>query len=170
MMYSHFVSISAFAVLLLHTVEGFTTAPVDVRVKVLQLSNMQQHQFFSSKMTTLSMSDSDTESSEAVSQDPSEIIGRRILVTGDVNGGYVRTCITNEAGRFRRLLGVMTPPDDSKDEAEIYVEGKRKQVDAFIRWCKRGSKSVGLSQKLNVVDVIEEDPTGLYDGFYVKTK
>lgn len=28
--------------------------------------------------------------------DPAEIVGRRILVKGDVNGGYVRTCIQNE--------------------------------------------------------------------------
>ena len=44
--------------------------------------------------------------------DPNEIVGKRIIVTGDVNGGYLRTCISNEAGRFRRLLGTMSPPDD----------------------------------------------------------
>ena len=53
--------------------------------------------------------------------DPNEIVGKRIIVTGDVNGGYLRTCISNEAGRFRRLLGTMSPPDDG-GEAEIYVE------------------------------------------------
>jgi len=53
--------------------------------------------------------------------DPNEIVGKRIIVTGDVNGGYLRTCISNEAGRFRRLLGTMSPPDD-EGEAEIYVE------------------------------------------------
>ena len=53
--------------------------------------------------------------------DPNEIVGKRIIVTGDVNGGYLRTCISNEAGKFRRLLGTMSPPDDG-DEAEIYVE------------------------------------------------
>jgi hypothetical protein len=42
-------------------------------------------------------------------------------------------------------------------------------VDGFVRWCKRGSKSVGLSQVITVEDIIEESPTGLYDGFYVKT-
>ena len=53
--------------------------------------------------------------------DPNEIVGKRIIVTGDVNGGYLRTCISNEAGKFRRLLGTMSPPDDG-EEAEIYVE------------------------------------------------
>ena len=84
----------------------------------------------------------------------------------------------------------MTPPDDT-DTAEIYVEvrvkaedrfvlvtfqakdqpslsqGKRKMVDGFIRWCRRGN--AGLNQLTTVKEIIEESPTGLYDGFYVKT-
>lgn len=39
-------------------------------------------------------------------------------------------------------------------------------VDGFVRWVKRGK--VGLSQVTTVTNVIEEEPTGLYDGFYVK--
>ena len=53
--------------------------------------------------------------------DPNDIIARRIVVEGDVQGGYYRSCVRNEAGRFRRLCGTMTPPDDS-GTAEIYVE------------------------------------------------
>lgn len=34
--------------------------------------------------------------------------------------------------------------------------------------CERGN--VGLSQVVGVKEVLEEEPTGLYDGFYVKTK
>lgn len=85
----------------------------------------------------------------------------------------------------------MSPPDDT-DTAEIYVEvslvivyemcsllflvlqqhsqcqqGKRKMVDGFIRWCERAN--VGLNQVTTVKEVTEESPTGLYDGFYVKT-
>ena len=41
-------------------------------------------------------------------------------------------------------------------------------VDGFVRWCKKGN--VGLSQVVGVDTVEEEEPTGLYDGFYVKTK
>mmetsp|Transcript_11277 Transcript_11277/g.15800 ORF Transcript_11277/g.15800 Transcript_11277/m.15800 type:complete len:144 (+) Transcript_11277:116-547(+) len=98
--------------------------------------------------------------------DPNEVVGRRIIVTGDVQGGYYRACVNNEAGKFRRLIGTMTPPDDT-NEAEIYVEGKRKMVDGFVRWCQKGN--VGLSQITVVKEVIDEVPTGLYDGFYVKT-
>ena len=62
----------------------------------------------------------------------------------------------------------MTPPDPDSDTAEIYVEGKRKLVDRFVRWCERGK--VGLSQVVGVEDVFDEDPTGLYEGFYVQTQ
>lgn len=61
----------------------------------------------------------------------------------------------------------MTPPDDS-NEAEIYVEGKRRQVESFLRWCRKGD--VGLSQVVAVKDVITEDPLGLYDDFYIQTR
>lgn len=30
--------------------------------------------------------------------DPSELIARRIVVTGDVDGGYYRSCVKNEVG------------------------------------------------------------------------
>ncbi|KAL7476162.1 hypothetical protein ACHAW6_002043 [Cyclotella cf. meneghiniana] len=98
--------------------------------------------------------------------DPNETIARRIVVTGDVSGGYYRSCVTNEAKRFRNLKGTMSPPDDSK-RAEIYVEGKRKSIESFIRWCHRGD--VGLSQSIKVEQVVEEFPTGMYDDFYVDT-
>mmetsp|Transcript_9949 Transcript_9949/g.24824 ORF Transcript_9949/g.24824 Transcript_9949/m.24824 type:complete len:151 (-) Transcript_9949:263-715(-) len=104
-------------------------------------------------------------SESADDHDPNDIIARRIIVTGDVQGGYYRSCVRNEAGRFRRLSGTMTPPDDS-GTAEIYVEGKRKMMDGFLRWCNKAD--VGLSQKICVSEILEEDPTGLYDDFYVK--
>ncbi len=58
---------------------------------------------------------------ESSDNNPDEIVARRIIVEGDVQGGYYRSCVRNEAGRFRRLSGTMTPPDDS-GTAEIYVE------------------------------------------------
>jgi len=61
----------------------------------------------------------------------------------------------------------MSPPDDT-DLAEIYIEGKKKMVDGFVRWCQRGK--IGLSQKMTVENIAEEEPTGLYDDFYVKVK
>lgn len=43
-------------------------------------------------------------------------------------------------------------------------------IEGFLRWCSKGSAKVGLSQKLEVLSVSDEVPTGLYDDFYVKTK
>jgi hypothetical protein len=40
-------------------------------------------------------------------------------------------------------------------------------VEGFLRWCKKGD--VGLSQRATVAEIKEEEATGLYDGFYVKT-
>lgn len=38
---------------------------------------------------------------EASGADPKEIIGKTITVKGNVNGGYVRTCIVNEVSDYR---------------------------------------------------------------------
>ena len=108
-----------------------------------------------------------SESSSPVDDD-NELVAKRLVVAGDVQGGYVRACVLNEAGKFRRLVGTMTDPDTTSDRAEIYVEGKRKLVDGFVRWCERGK--VGLSQTMQVLEVVEEEPTGLYESFYCKTK
>mmetsp|Transcript_776 Transcript_776/g.833 ORF Transcript_776/g.833 Transcript_776/m.833 type:complete len:154 (+) Transcript_776:150-611(+) len=97
-----------------------------------------------------------------------EVVACRILLKGDVGGGYYRSCVKNEATQFRNLCGTMTPPDD--DTAEIYVEGKRKTVEGFVRWCERADKKVGMSQIIKVESVsYEDEPTGLYDGFYIGT-
>ncbi len=50
----------------------------------------------------------------------------------------------------------------------LSAQGKRKMVDGFVRWCAKGTQKIGLSQKLELVEAIDEVPTGLYDGFYVK--
>ena len=41
-------------------------------------------------------------------------------------------------------------------------------VDGFLRWLKRSN--VGLSQKIEVTDVTNEEPLGVYEEFYCKTK
>ena len=41
-------------------------------------------------------------------------------------------------------------------------------LEGFVRWCKKSD--VGLSQQISVTDVIDEEPTGLYDDFYVKVQ
>ena len=77
--------------------------------------------FVSPKLQSQSSFDFCISAEKSSDNDPNEIIARRIIVEGDVQGGYYRSCMRNEAGRFRRLSGTMTPPDDS-GTAEIYVE------------------------------------------------
>lgn len=36
--------------------------------------------------------------------DPSEIIARKIVVCGDVDGGYYRSCVKNEVGCISRVF------------------------------------------------------------------
>jgi acylphosphatase len=90
-----------------------------------------------------------------------------LLLLTNISTVYCWGNLISQAGRFRRLVGTMTPPDDNSDRAEIYVEGKRNTVEGFIRWCQKAD--IGLSQTMNVLQVLEEEPTGLYDGFYIKT-
>lgn len=104
--------------------------------------------------------------SMGVESDMNEVVACNIVVKGDVNGGYYRSCVKNEASNFRNLVGTMTPPDN--DIAEIYVEGKRKSVEGFVRWCKKADKKVGLSQVIAVESVsYDEEATGLYEDFYI---
>eukprot|EP00536_Pseudo-nitzschia_multiseries_P015599 jgi/Psemu1/218564/e_gw1.917.39.1 len=106
--------------------------------------------------------------SDTSAKDPNEIVARRIIVEGDVQGGYYRSCVRNEAGRFRRLSGTIRERPKFMSRYVVSHRGKRKMVDGFVRWCKKAD--VGLSQKIAVSDVTEEAPTGLYDDFYVKVR
>ena len=47
------------------------------------------------------------------------------------------------------------------------MQGKRKFVDGFVRWCQRGD--VGMSQDISVESIIDESPMGLLEDFYVQT-
>lgn len=40
-------------------------------------------------------------------------------------------------------------------------------VDGFVRWCEKGD--VGLNQQAKVTELKDEEFTGLYEGFYIKT-
>lgn len=155
----------------IRVVDAFVPLSITTSSATRNTQNIQsQSQPLQPKTTAFAKATKATTTTDAdASADAAEIVGRRITVTGDVNGGYIRTCIMNEASVFRKLIGTMSPPDSTSSTAEIYVEGKKKNVEGFIRWCKKASNKVGLSQRMDVQEVVEEEPTGLYDGFYVKT-
>jgi acylphosphatase len=142
----------------MQTVSSFQVATMAVSHHRIAATPMRP----SSQSSRLQLSDAPAEA------DDDEYIAKRIIVEGDVHG-YYRSCVRNEASRFRSLVGSMSDPDDTSKQAEIYVEGTRKMVDGFLRWVRRGN-AAGLSQIVEVLEVIEEDPTGLYESFYVKTK
>ena len=48
------------------------------------------------RQTTTTIFGANADDSSSNYNDPAQIVGRRITVKGDVNGGYVRTCIQNE--------------------------------------------------------------------------
>lgn len=134
-------------------------------VSSFQVATLSHHRIAAApswQSSRLQLSDAPAET------DDNEFVAKRIIVEGDVHG-YYRSCVRNEASRFRSLVGSMTDPDDTSPRAEIYVEGKRKMVDSFLRWVHR-ENAVGLSQVVEVLEVIEEEPTGLYESFFVKTK
>ena len=55
----------------------------------LPINNIHYNSHIRSKgMPTLFMTNDE--------QDPNETVARRIIVTGDVDGGYYRTCVINE--------------------------------------------------------------------------
>eukprot|EP00588_Corethron_pennatum_P017021 CAMPEP_0194307522 /NCGR_PEP_ID=MMETSP0171-20130528/4428_1 /TAXON_ID=218684 /ORGANISM="Corethron pennatum, Strain L29A3" /LENGTH=156 /DNA_ID=CAMNT_0039059645 /DNA_START=110 /DNA_END=580 /DNA_ORIENTATION=+ len=96
--------------------------------------------------------------------DPADFVSLRMVVGGDL-GGYSRSCIRNEAGRFRGLDGNMSDTDAETGTAEINVEGKKVKVEGFKRWMERGD--VGLNQRFAVTEAAYGPATGLFDGFYM---
>jgi len=84
-------------------------------------------------------------SSASSSPSSSPVVSCKITVRGDgVQGGYYRASIFNEASNFRSLVGTLTELEDGKT-TELYVEGKKANIEGFIRWC---GKSPGLAQKV----------------------
>eukprot|EP00816_Leptocylindrus_hargravesii_P000998 CAMPEP_0196809872 /NCGR_PEP_ID=MMETSP1362-20130617/9750_1 /TAXON_ID=163516 /ORGANISM="Leptocylindrus danicus, Strain CCMP1856" /LENGTH=155 /DNA_ID=CAMNT_0042184691 /DNA_START=42 /DNA_END=509 /DNA_ORIENTATION=+ len=146
--------------LLLGAAQAFSSAKTSPRAALVRLS----------ETTDAAAADSSSPITPTAATSPNDIVACRIQIQGAAQGGYFRAHVKNEAGRFRKLIGTMSPPsEDPKAPAEIYVEGKRRSVEGFVRWCKKGD--VGLNQRAIVLNVsYDELPTGMYDDFYVKTK
>ena len=72
----------------------------------------------------------------------------KITVSGEVQGGFYKAQVKNEATAFRSLSGsiINLPSGD----AEIYVEGTKKSIEGFVRWC---GKSPGLTKTVEVKGV-----------------
>ena len=67
----------------------------------------------SSAKSSIQTTSTSLKAEESDVNDPAQIVGKRIILQGDVNGGYVRTCIHNEVsisylsfGMFFTLLAI----------------------------------------------------------------
>ncbi|CAM9537077.1 unnamed protein product [Phaeothamnion confervicola] len=98
----------------------------------------------------------------AVDSEDNEFSSARIVVSGQAKGGYFRAQARNEAFFNRSLCGALKELPDGT--TEIIVEGRRKAIESFVRWCRKGP---GLSQKIEDVGVTWQEPTGLFDQFEV---
>lgn len=56
-----------------------------------------------SALATAAAQDVPSATSKDDSGDGNEVVARRIVVTGDVQGGYYRSCVLNEVRRLRRF-------------------------------------------------------------------
>jgi len=96
------------------------------------------------------------------SEKSKEVTQAKIIVKGQVQGGFYRAMAKKEAYFHRRLLGAIRElPDGS---VEIVVEGPKYKIESFIGWCKRGP---GLTQMIKKVDVEWNEATGVFEGFEI---
>lgn len=83
----------------------------------------------------------------------------RITIAGHTSGKYYVAQARNEATNFRKLTGKLS---DSPGRCEMIVEGKKKQIEGFLRWCRKGA---GLGGVAGSVDEEWGEATGVFSDF-----
>jgi acylphosphatase len=89
-----------------------------------------------------------------------DVVRRRVVVHGDVQGVFFRDSTRSEASR-RGVAGWVTNRGDGAVEAVF--EGRAGEVDALVDFMRSGPPQADVRD----VDVVEEEPEGL-DGFSVR--
>jgi acylphosphatase len=90
----------------------------------------------------------------------SEVVRRRVVVAGHVQGVFFRDTTRREAER-RGVAGWVCNRADGAVEAVF--EGPPSDVDALVDFARKGPRGAEVSD----VDVSEEEPEGL-EGFSVR--
>ena len=90
----------------------------------------------------------------------SDVVRRRVVVHGDVQGVFFRDSTRDEA-EARGVSGSVTNRDDGAVEAVF--EGPQDAVEALIAFCRSGPSRARVED----VEVTEEEPEGSGGGFRV---
>ena len=90
----------------------------------------------------------------------SDVVRRRVIVRGDVQGVFFRDS-TREEAQSRGVSGSVTNRDDGAVEAVF--EGSKDDVEALVAFCREGPSRAQVED----VEVIEEEPEGSSGGFRV---
>jgi acylphosphatase len=89
--------------------------------------------------------------SEAVM--PEDVVARRIVASGQVQGVFFRDCTRREAVRLGVTGWVRNCPDGT---VEAHVEGPPAAVAALVRWCREGPRHADVRD----LRVSEIEPQG----------
>ncbi len=95
-----------------------------------------------------------------VSEGGRDVVRRRVLVHGRVQGVFFRDSCRDEA-KAAGVAGWAANLDDGR--VEVVVEGEPEAVDRVVAWCHEGPGGAHIAG----VDVAEEEPEGL-SGFDVR--
>jgi acylphosphatase len=89
-----------------------------------------------------------------------EVVRRRVLLTGRVQGVWFRESCREVADRLGVAGSVRNCADGS---VEVIAEGPPQEVQALVAWCRQGPRAAEVTG----VEVTEERPEGLV-GFRVR--
>lgn len=85
----------------------------------------------------------------------------KLIIKGKVQGVSFR----ESARKFASGLGVIGYIKNKADgSVEVYAEGSKEKVGELVKYCRKGP----LLAKVENVEVQEAQPTGDYEGFWVR--
>jgi acylphosphatase len=82
-----------------------------------------------------------------------EVVRRRLLISGRVQGVYFRDGVRREA----ILAGVLGSARNLADgRVEVALEGEDAAVDRVVEWCRKGPSRA----RVDAVEIVSEPPEG----------
>jgi acylphosphatase len=88
-----------------------------------------------------------------------DVVRRRLLISGRVQGVYFRDSLRREA----TLAGVLGSAHNLADaRVEVVLEGEATSVDSLVEWCHKGPPLA----RVDAVEIVSEPPEGA-SGFVI---